>query len=80
MSVHLNAASEAVRIKREAQRLIGAFIENVVKKKLESLDVESMDAESMDAESMDAESMNAESMDAESMDTESMDAEDRKIS
>ncbi|KAG0182631.1 hypothetical protein DFQ28_001942, partial [Apophysomyces sp. BC1034] len=37
MSVHLDAARESVYIKREAQRLIGAFIE--------SLDAESLDTE-----------------------------------
>ncbi|KAI1286127.1 hypothetical protein EDD11_000592, partial [Mortierella claussenii] len=40
MSVCLGAISEAARIKREAQRLIGTYLEHLTKKGLEGLDVE----------------------------------------
>ncbi|KAG0000527.1 hypothetical protein BGZ80_006345, partial [Entomortierella chlamydospora] len=38
MSVHTKATSEAARVKRRAQRLIGRYIEHLVKCGLESLD------------------------------------------
>ncbi|KAG0370959.1 hypothetical protein BGZ54_002106, partial [Gamsiella multidivaricata] len=40
MAIHQKASSEAARIKRQGQRLIGEYIEHLVKKGLESLDAE----------------------------------------
>ncbi|KAG0343676.1 hypothetical protein BGZ54_006099, partial [Gamsiella multidivaricata] len=40
MAIHQKASSEASRIKHQGQRLIGEYIEHLVKKGLESLDAE----------------------------------------